>query len=136
MRKKLSITELSAPLIHAIEGGTNLRCYDTVPKNAEPPFYILELAGTTPEDSKTMYKTRYSYYLHAVTPETGSNVPAFDLIQKAEETLTDNYFLPEPYNLISLDNNGVNAVYTDETGETRAVLSLDAVVSYGFKSKI
>lgn len=135
MLQKLGLVDLIAAIQTRIEQGTGVRCYDNVPLNAPSPFYFAEVAGKRPEDTKTMYCEVITVMVHAISTPDGGNVAIYDLIERLEESMTEDIILPEPFQLLLQSNVGVQAIKTDETNERHAILRYDFKVNYGFKTK-
>lgn len=136
MYTQLSFNELLAAIKKQIEKGTELKCYDAVPQDAESPFYFIQIIQSRPDDTKTMYRTNYQVLVHSIADPSKSSVPVNKLIQKLEESLTEDIKLPEEFRLIMQTNQGVQAVKEDETGEKHAISLYQLSVCYGFKYKI
>lgn len=137
MYKQIGLVELISAIQKKIENKTGLKCYDAVPQNAPSPFYFAEVIGKNPAPSKTMYKDKFKVWIHAIAKaeENGSSMGVYDLIQKLEETLTEDIEIPQEYELVAQLNNGIQTIKTDETGEKHAVLLYEFTVCYGFKCK-
>ena len=151
MYQKLSFTSVLAAIIQKVEQNTGLRCYDGIPKDAEMPYYHVQMVGTIPEPSKTMQKDRYQVVIlvFADAPN-GSSVPIFEAIQKLEEALTEDIELPGDFYFITpvfgIDDddyevtlqipNGLSQILDEEDGTKHAVLGYDFVVFSGYKVKI
>ena len=83
-----------------------------------------------------MYRDVYTVWIHAIAQPGDSSVQIYEMIQRLEETLTEDISLPEGFELILQASNGVQTIKTDETNEKHAVLSFEFTVCYGFKCKI
>lgn len=135
MLKQLNYGDFLSAVQSRIEKGTGLRCYDVVPINAPSPFYYIEIIGKRKSDTKTMFCETYSVMIHAVSKSAYSSLGMFDLINKLEESLTEDIDLPEDFNLIMQTEEGMNTLKTDETKEKHAVFQYSFKISYGFKCK-
>lgn len=138
MLRKLGLVDLISAIQNRIEQNTELRCYDAVPKNTPSPFYFVEVTGKRPADTKTMFCEVFTVWVHAIAApeETGSSVGIYNLIERLEESMTEDIELPEPFNLVLQSNIGVQTIKLDETNEKHAVLAYEFKVSYGFKMKV
>lgn len=136
MLKRMNITDLMAAIQKQIKEGTGLPCYDSVPENAESPFYFMQYAGSQPADTKTMYVDRHTVDIHIIADVSPSSVPVFRYIQKLEEAMTEDISVPCPFHLIRQYSGGVRTIQNDETGEKHAVMSFTFLISYGYKTKI
>lgn len=137
MYQKLSFTSVLAAIIQKVEQNTGLRCYDGIPKDAEMPYYHVQMVGTIPEPSKTMQKDRYQVVIHVFADApNGSSVPIFEAIQKLEEALTEDIELPGDYEVTLQIPNGLSQILDEEDGTKHAVLGYDFVVFSGYKVKI
>lgn len=136
MYKQLGLVDLISAVQKKVEDRTGLKCYDAVPDNAESPFYFAEVAGKRPVPSKTMYRDVFTVWLHAIAEPGDYSTQIYELIQRLEESLTEEISLPEDVQLLLQTNNGVQTIKTDETNEKHAVLAYEFAVCYGFKCKI
>ena len=136
MLKRMNITDLMKAVQTQIKANTGLPCYDSVPANAESPFYYMSYAGSQPADTKTMYVDRHTVDIHIIADVSPSSVPVFRYIQLLEEAMTEDVTIPCPYKLVRQDSGGVRTIQNDETGEKHAVMSFMFLVSYGYKVKI
>lgn len=131
MNQRANPADVVKALQHAIESGAGIKCYDVVPRNAEPPFVYLELTSTIPIAVKPYQADRYTISLHVIAPNKGSHLPLYTLIQSVERALS-NVSLDSPY-LYQMQYGGVNNVYEEqETNEYHAVLSVQLDISYHF----
>ena len=135
MLKKLETVQLHKILQKHIEDRTELKCHDTVPDNAASPFYYAELTDKKPDNTKTMWRERFSFAVHAIAAPDAGSVAIYELIDKLEEAMTDDLVLPDGYWLVLQTANGLQTLKTDETNEKHAILSYDFTVCYGFKTK-
>lgn len=136
MYKQLGLVDLIHGIQAKVEEKTGVKCYDAVPRNAPSPFYFAEVIGKRPAHTKTMYRDVYTVWIHAIAQPGDSSVQIYEMIQRLEETLTEDISLPEGFELILQASNGVQTIKTDETNEKHAVLSFEFTVCYGFKCKI
>lgn len=136
MLRRMNITDLMAAIQKQIKEGTGLPCYDSVPLNAESPFYFMSYAGSQPADTKTMFVERHTVDVHIIADVSPSSVPVFRYIQALEEAMTEDVTIPCPYKLVRQSSGGVRAIQNDETGEKHAVMSFTFLISYGYKTKI
>lgn len=134
--KRLSPVDLVAAIQDRIEAGTKLRCYDHVPLNAESPFYFAEIIRIEPANTKAIFRDIYTVWIHCIAEKSDSSVGVYNLIQKLQESLTEDISLPGPFGLVMQTDNGVQEIKTDETGEKHAVTAFEFMVSYGFICKI
>lgn len=138
--QRLGITDLVMAIQKKVEEKTGLRCYDFVERNTLSPFYFVEVIGTVPENTKTMFCDKFNVYVHCIdAPQNDgaiSSVGVYKLIEGLQEALTENVELPESFDLIYQTDNGVQTIKIDETNEKHAVLSFDFKVCYGFRCKI
>ena len=136
MRTKLPISDLMALFIECVEK-SGLKCYDGVPDNAESPFYICELIGIEPKDTKTMYVDAFTFYVHCIAKSelNKSSLGVFNMIDDLREQLTNELYLSNPFNILDMVDNGLIVMKTDETGEKHAIESITINVCYGFKCK-
>lgn len=136
MYKQLGLVDLIAAIQEKVQDKTGLKCYDAVPDNAPSPFYFAEVVRKHPAHSKTMYRDVFEVWIHVIGEPGESSVQVYDLIQRLEESLTEDIALPEEIELIMQTNNGIQAIKTDETNERHAVLAYEFMVCYGFKCKL
>lgn len=136
MYKQLGLVDLIHGIQAKVEEKTGVKCYDAVPRNAPSPFYFAEVIGKRPAHTKTMYRDVYTVWIHAIAQPGDSSVQIYEMIQRLEETLTEDISLPEGFELILQASNGVQTIKTDETNEKHAVLSFEFTVCYGFKCKV
>lgn len=136
--KRLEFTDLIAAIQNKIETKTSKRCYDSVPDNAQSPFYFVEIVAQRPANNKTMFREIYTAWVHciAAAEDNGSSIGVYDLINKVQEAMTEEVTLPDPFILLSQTDGGLQALNTDETGEKHAVCAFDFMVCYGFMAKI
>lgn len=135
MLKKLGLVELIKAIQDKIQN-TGYKCYDTVPLNAKSPFYFAELVGKKQADTKTMFCDVFTVWIHAIAEPNNSNVSIYNLIEKLEESLTDDIELSGEFNLIMQTELGLQTIKIDETNEKHAVIAYEFKVSYGFKTKV
>lgn len=136
MYKQLGLVDLISAIQKKVQDNTGLKCYDAVPQNAKSPFYFAEVVGKRPAHSKTMYRDVFTVWIHAIAEKGKSSVQIYELIQKLEESLTEDIELPEEFELLMQTNNGIQTIKKDETDEKHAVLAYEFMVCYGFKCKI
>lgn len=134
--QKLSPVTLIAALQSKVEDITGLRCYDHVPLNTQGPFYFAEITRIQPANTKTMYRDNYSVTIHCIAEKSDSSIGVYTLIENLQSALSEDIFLPEPFDLIQQTDNGVENIKTDETGEKHAIINFDFMVCYGFICKI
>lgn len=136
MIQRLSIASFLGLLIDHIEGRTGKRCYDD-PDGKPSPFYSVQIVKSGPANTKTMYVDSYEVWIHCISKPVNpySNAPVLELVRELEEAMTDDLFLPEPYDLIRQEHGGLQALKKDESGEGHAVVSYAFHVSYGFRCK-
>ena len=134
MYKKLSPILLLSSVQMQVEK-TGKRCYDAVPLNAESPFYYAELVSITPVNNKTMYRDQYTVWIHCIAEASESSVGVLNIVTELEEALTENITLPEGFELIRQESQGVQTFKMDESGEKHAVCSYMFDISYGFRIK-
>lgn len=135
MLKKLGLVELIKAIQDKIQK-TGYKCYDAVPLNAKSPFYFAELVGKKQADTKTMFCDVFTVWIHAIAEPNNSNVSIYNLIEKLEESLTDDIELSGEFNLIMQTELGLQTIKIDETNEKHAVIAYEFKVSYGFKTKV
>lgn len=136
MLKQFPTVELIKAIQTRIKAGTGRKCLDAVRKNEKSPFIYAEFKQSRPANSKTMFMTDYTVYIHAISEPTDSSVPILKYIGEIEEAMTQDIEIPEPYSLVMQTYSGVMSNYTEETKEKHAVLSFTFRIAYGFKSKI
>lgn len=136
MLRKLGLVEIIAAIQTAIEKNTGIKCYDAVPENAPAPFYFAEVVGKKQADTKTMFCEVFTVWIHAIAEAGKSSVRIYEIIEKLEESLTEDISLPDDFNLILQSGSGLQTIKTDETNEKHAVMAYEFKVSYGFKTKI
>lgn len=134
--KKMGLTDLIASIQRLVEFSTSIKCYDSVPLNAESPFYFAEVVRVTPSNTKTMYRDLFSVQIHAIAKKEKSSVGIYQLIQNLQEALSEDITLPEPFELIMQTDGGVQTIKEDETGEKHAVMNFEFMVCYGFICKV
>lgn len=136
MLKQLGLVELISAIQEKVEQNTGMRCYDYVKDNTPSPFYFVEVVAKEPANSKTMYRDIFSVWIHAIAVPDDSSVGIYGLIQKLEEALTEDISLPEQFNLILQNNEGIQTIKTDETDEKHAVLGYNFMIAYGYRCKL
>lgn len=136
MIKKLSFTTVLSAVMKKVEDNTGLRCYDAVPDNTPYPYYQAVFTGQIPEPSKTMLKERYQVHINAFADGSNGSVAIFDLIQKADEAMTEEIDLPEGYELIMQTPTGVIPPYDEADGSKHAIVGYDLTIFYGYKMKV
>lgn len=136
MLRRMNITDLMKAVQTQIKANTGLPCYDSIPENAESPFYYMQYAGSQPADTKTMFVDRHTVDIHIIADPSPSSVPVFKYIQLLEQAMTEDITIPKEYKLVRQDSGGVRTIQNDETGEKHAVMSFTFLVSYGWKIKI
>ncbi len=136
MMARLGIGEFLGCLIDHIEQRTGLRCHD-FPDNEESPMYSVEVEGSAPENTKTMYVDVYSVTVHCISGPTEpySNAPVLRLVRSLEEAMSEDVAVPEPFLLYRQEYEGLRALKRDETGEGHAVLAFKFWVCYGLRCK-
>lgn len=134
--RKLSLTDIIGAVQQKVEEKTSLKCYDSVPKNAESPFYFAEVVKITPANTKTAFRDIFTVWIHAVAAPGDSSVQIYELIESLQEAMTEDISLPEGFELIMQTDAGLQVVKTDETNEKHAVEAFEFMVCYGFKCKI
>ena len=135
MLQKLSLIDLVRSVMDKLKDNTDTSCYDEPPKDAPAPLYYIEVVNKRPEDTKTMFCEVYTIYLHIIGEEIQGNAQMYNLIQEAEEALTEGINLPEGFELVLQTSQGIISNKKDETGEKHVVIAYDFKVSYGFKMK-
>lgn len=135
MLKKLGLVELIKAIQDKVQK-TGYKCYDAVPLNAKSPFYFAELVGKKQADTKTMFCDVFTVWIHAIAEPNNSSVSIYNLIEKLEESLTDDIELSDEFNLIIQTELGLQTIKIDETNEKHAVIAYEFKVSYGFKTKV
>ena len=118
MYRQVSIVELIKRIQERVEAGT-----------------VAELVGSRPADTKRMYVQDYVVNLHCISPDLPSSVPVLKMIQRLQETMTEDVELPAPYQMLMQTNGGLSQVYQEETGERHAVIPYSFKIVYGFKCK-
>lgn len=137
MIKKLGIVDLHAAIKNKIEDCTNIPCLDKVPDNTPAPFYFIQIVGKRQADTKTMFCDVFTVWIHAIAEKDNSSIGIYNLIQKLEESLTEQIHLPEYAELLSQTEQGLQNLSVDATtGEDHAVMAYEFKVCYGFKAKI
>ena len=136
MLKKIGIVDLIAAIQANEEKNTEMKCYDAVPDNAPSPFYSAEVVAIRPSNTKTMWCETYTVWIHAISSPSDAKTEIYELIQKLEESMTEEIQLPSEFNLVSQSSTGLQALKQDGTTEWHAVLSYEFKISYGFRCKI
>lgn len=134
--KQFPITSLIAAIQKTVQDGTGKKCLDFVPKDQPSPFYYVEFIGSQPGNSKTMFVTDYTVYIHVISEESESTVPVYKYMDDLSESLTEDISIPDPYWLVFQRNDGVKSVYREETGEVHGVVQYTFRISHGWKAKI
>ena len=135
MYRKVSVTDLQKAIQSKIEDKTGLRCYDFVEKNTPSPFYFIEFISKQPNDTKTMLRESFSFYIHSIAEPGNSSVGIYKLIQSLDEALGEDVSLPQDFELIRQVNNGVLNIKTDETNEKHSISEFVFDICYGYKIK-
>lgn len=136
MLKKLGLFTFHKLLKQHIERLTGLPCYDDVPKDAEPPFYILEVVGKTQNNTKTLYREEIQTWVHIIAPDFVGSTAVYQLIQKLEEALTVSVQIPEEFTLLDQQCSDMQVIKTDPTDEKHAVIECRFVICYGYRTKL
>lgn len=136
MLQKLSLVDLVKGIKRKLEEQTSTPCYDEPPKDAPAPLYYIEVVAVRPANTKTMFCEVYTVWLHIIGESVLGNVQMYELIQQAEEAMTEGIDLPEAFELVLQTSQGMIVNKVDETGEKHVVIGYDFKVSYGFKMKI
>lgn len=135
MLKKLETKKLHKALKEHIESKTGNTCYDEVPERAASPFYYAELIGKEEDNTKTMWREKFTFSIHAITAPDKGSVNIYNMIDALEEAMTEDIILPDNYWLVLQTNEGLQTLKKDETQEKHAVLIYSFTVCYGFKTK-
>jgi len=135
MLKQISFIDLIKSIQTMVEKNTKLKCYDDIPKSAKSPLFFVEIVGTRPDHSKTMFMDVFTVWFHAIAKPSKSSVGVYKLVQDLEEALTEDIDLPIGFDLILQKNNGVKTIKLDETDEKHAVVEYEFKIAYGFKCK-
>ena len=135
MYQQLGLVDLVGAVIDKIKENTTLKCYDAVPKNAPSPFYFVEVAGSMPVQSKTMFVDSFTIWVHCIAEKGDSSVQVYELINKVQEALTEDITLPKGFELLAQTNQGIQTIKQDETKEKHAVLAYEFKICYGLKCK-
>ncbi|MDY3234509.1 MAG: DUF5072 family protein [Erysipelotrichaceae bacterium] len=135
MKKQLSVVDLIAAIQAVVKKNTGVDCLDHVDVNQPSPFYFVEFAGNTPANTKNIYCNDYNVNIHCIAEESSSSVPVLKMIRNLEESLTEDITLPDEFNLVYQESNGTTQIFTEETGEKHAVVSMTFRVSYGYMCK-
>lgn len=135
MLAKISLVGLLAAVQKKIQEKTDFPCFDHVPKDQESPFYFIELTGSRPQNTKTMWCETYSVNVHAIAAPGGSSVGILQLITALEEAMTEDIALPDGFELVMQTCQGLVSLYNEETNEKHAVERFDFTVCYGYKIK-
>ena len=136
MLQKLSLIDLVKGVKTKLETNTTTLCYDEPPKDAQAPLYYIEVVNKRQADTKTMFCEVYTIWLHIIGEDKQGNVQMYNLIQEAEEALTEGIDLPEAFELVLQTSQGIIVNKTDESGEKHVVIAYDFKISYGFKMKV
>ena len=135
--RRMSATELLSVLIEHVESRTGLRLYDN-PDGKESPFYSFESIEREPHNTKTMFIDRFTVPIHSISAEPDgeySSQPVLDMEADLEEALTDDLDLPEPFDLVSQECQGIDTIKKDPSNEGHAVTTFVFDVCYGFNCK-
>lgn len=135
MLKQISFIDLVKSIQTIVEKNTKLKCYDEIPKGTKSPLFFVEIVGTRPEHSKTLFMDAFTVWFHVIAKPSKSSVEVYKLIQSLEEALTEDIDLPIGFDLILQKNNGVKTIKLDETNEKHAVVEYEFKIAYGFKCK-
>lgn len=137
MLKKLGFVKFIKSVIDRVELGTELKCYDAIPRNAPSPFYYAEIVGLRPANTKTMFVDVFTVFIHAIAEEqeNNSSVAVYKMIQDLEEAMTKEIDIGCEFRLIEQNSLGLQNIQTDETNEKHAILSYEFKICYGFKAK-
>lgn len=136
MIQRMSLAVFLGCLIEAIEAGTGVKCYDS-PENRKSPLYSVELQGTKPENTKTMYIDAVTVWVHCISEPVRpySNAKVLGMVQRLEQALAEGFALPEPFSLYRTECSGVQTLKKDETDEGHAVVEMTFRVCYGLRVK-
>lgn len=132
--RRLSPIDLMGAVAALVEEGTGTRCVATVGE-AESPYYIVEFVGSRPAKSRTMFLEDMTLYVHAIDAPSESQLGVLAMVQAMEEAMEATPSLPEPFHLVLQNQDGINQVKRDPSGEWHAVVSYTFRVSYGLRIK-
>ena len=135
MYKQLNLTDLVKSVKTQIENNTELKCFDVVPENEQSPLVFVEVVGIENSDTKTMYCKTYTLWLHVIAEALASSVPLYKYIADVQEAMSTDINIPEPFDLITQTDNGIQTIKTDESGEKHAVLEFSFRICYGYMIK-
>lgn len=135
MLQKISLVDLLVAVQKKIQEKTDYPCFDHVPDNQESPFYFIELTGSTPRNTKTMWCETYAVNVHAIAAPGDSSVGILQLITALEEAMTEDIELPKGFELVMQTSQGLVNLYSETTDEKHAIVRFDFTVCYGYKIK-
>lgn len=131
MYKQLGLVDLVKAVIEKITDNTGLTCYDAVPKNAQSPLCFVEVASSSPMQSKTMQIDTVRLQIHCIAEKGDSSVGIYELIRKVQEALTHDIELPNGFCVLMQKNLGIQTINVDETKEKHAVLAYEFKICCG-----
>ena len=132
--KRLNPVVLLGAVASLVEDKTGLLCVSTVGEK-ESPYYLVEFANSAPANSRTLYLEDVTLYIHAISEISESQMSVLNMVQALEEAMEVMPELPAPYHLVLQDQNGIQQVLRDPSGEWHAVVSYTFRISYGLKIK-
>ena len=132
---RLSPVVLLGAVARLVEDGTGTRCATAVREDEASPFYFVELAGSRPAKSRTMWLEDFTCYVHAVSVPSEGQIEVLGMVADMEEAMEAAVTLPAPFHLVLQTEDGVQRVMRDPTGEWHAVTAYTFRVSYGLKVK-
>lgn len=135
MYQKLGLTDLVSAIQTKVNEKTGLSCYDEMSLDATRPFYFVEVVQKKSANTKTMLRETFNVDIHIISEPSSKLERIYKLIQMVEEALSENIKLPNDFELIFQNEDGLKALKTEETKEKHAILSYKFMVCYGYKLK-
>lgn len=135
MYQKLGLTDLVSAIQIKVNEKTGLSCYDEMSLDATRPFYFVEVVQKKSANTKTMLRETFNVDIHIISEPSSKLERIYKLIQMVEEALSENIELPNDFELIFQNEDGLKALKTEETKEKHAILSYKFMVCYGYKLK-
>lgn len=135
MYQKLGLTDLVSAIQIKVNEKTGLSCYDEMSLDATRPFYFVEVVQKKSANTKTMLRETFNVDIHIISEPSSKLERIYKLIQMVEEALSENIELPNAFELIFQNEDGLKALKTEETKEKHAILSYKFMVCYGYKLK-
>lgn len=133
MIKKQGLLQLHNAVKAKLAANTQFVCHDRIPEERGQSCYWIEISEKQHQNTKTCFQEKILIYIHVLPDLQDGIEEEYEMIQQAEQALTERLQLPEGINVISQTYEGMERKKTEETIEKHAVLSYGISISYGFE---